>query len=165
MNGKVVPREELKKICEVARKTNQHIVFTNGCLDILHVGHVRYLKQSKALGDILVVGINSDSSVRSIKGTRRPLVNEADRAEIVSSLYFVDYVSLFPEPDPLKLIQIVRPHTLVKGADWPEDQIAGAAEVKAAGGRIERIVFEHQVSTTRVIQKIQQQDAVDTSGE
>ncbi len=154
MNGKVVPREKLKKICEVARKNNQHIVFTNGCFDILHVGHVRYLKQSKALGDILVVGINSDSSVRSIKGPRRPLVNEADRAEIVSSLYFVDYASLFSEPDPLKLIQIVRPHTLVKGADWPEDKIVGASFVKSYGGKVERIPLTPGVSTSGIIETI-----------
>ena len=154
MEKKIVSNDELKLICDNARKNNQKIVFTNGCFDLLHVGHIRYLRKASSLGDILVVGINSNSSVTLIKGPKRPLVDESARAEIVSSLYCVDYVTLFNEPDPLNLIEIVRPDVLVKGSDWPENKIVGADLVKRHGGKVVRIELTPGVSTSKIIETI-----------
>lgn len=132
------------------------VAFTNGCFDLLHSGHVSYLEQARRTADVLVVGLNSDRSVRALKGEGRPVNNERDRARVLAALGCVDYVVVFDEETPLRLIQAIQPDVLVKGADWPEDRIVGAAEVKAAGGRVERIDFEHQCSTTALIRKIQQ---------
>jgi rfaE bifunctional protein nucleotidyltransferase chain/domain len=156
-------REDKNKIADlglVQQKLTMHreqgskIVFTNGCFDILHAGHVSYLEQAREYGDCLVIGLNSDRSVRALKGESRPVNNEQERARVLAALGCVDYVVIFDEDTPQKLITTLLPDILVKGADWPEDQIVGAAEVKAAGGQVERIVFEHQVSTTQVINKI-----------
>lgn len=136
------------------REPGRRVVFTNGCFDILHAGHVRYLAAARSKGHILVVGLNSDSSVRQIKGEKRPLVPENQRAEVLAGLGCVDYVILFDEPDPLNLIQSICPDVLVKGADWPEEALIGAAFVKARGGSVERIAVVPGISTTRIIQKI-----------
>ncbi len=154
MAEKILSRDELAQICDEARGNGQKIVFTNGCFDILHLGHIRYLKEASSLGDILIVGVNSDSSVRRIKGPRRPLVDEKARAEIVSSLYFVDYVTLFSEPDPLSLIQALRPDVLVKGSDWPANKIVGAGFVKSYGGKVVRIELTPGISTSKMIELI-----------
>lgn len=138
------------------RKKGRKVVFTNGCFDIIHAGHVRYLKKAKSLGDILVVGLNSDSSVRSIKGVNRPIVPEKERAEVLSSLYFVDYVILFKEPTPKKLIMEIKPDILVKGADWAAKDIVGSDAVKKSGGRIRRIPLVKGRSTTNIIKRILQ---------
>lgn len=140
------------------RKQKGRVAFTNGCFDILHSGHVSYLEQARNTGDCLVVGLNSDRSVRAIKGESRPINPEHDRARVLSALACVDYVVMFDEETPLELIRAVRPDTLVKGADWPEDKIVGGPEVKAAGGKIVRIPFEHQVSTSEVIGRIRGQN-------
>ncbi len=153
---KIVSRKTLELICEKARTNNQKIVFTNGCFDLLHVGHVRYLKEAKSLGDILVVGVNTDSSVKIIKGPRRPILAENHRAEIIACLYFVDYVSLFSEPDPLNLIKAVRPNVLVKGSDWAEEKIVGADFVRGYGGKIVRIDLSPGVSTSNIIRTIKE---------
>lgn len=139
---------------EKAKAGNQTVVFTNGCFDILHVGHVRYLAEAKSQGDVLVLGLNSDRSVREIKGPKRPIVPEAERAEVLAALESIDFISLFDEPDPLNLILAVMPQVLVKGADWPEDQIIGAKEVKEAGGKVVRVDLAEGASTTNIIKKI-----------
>jgi rfaE bifunctional protein nucleotidyltransferase chain/domain len=162
---KVVSLEQLLPQLSALRNQGSRVVFTNGCFDLLHAGHVSYLERARCCGDCLVVALNSDRSVRALKGEGRPVNSEQERARVLAALGCVDYVLIFDEDTPGKVICSLLPDVLVKGADWPEDQIVGAPEVKAAGGRVERIVFEHQASTTRVIRKIQQQDAVDTSGE
>lgn len=136
------------------KKVNKKIVFTNGCFDILHVGHVRYLKEAKKLGDILVVGLNSDSSVNKIKGEKRPIVNEKERAEILLSLEAVDYVVIFEEETPFKLIKKINPDILVKGGDWKEEDIVGSDIVRKKGGTVKSISYIEGKSTTNIIEKI-----------
>ncbi|MBW2109485.1 MAG: D-glycero-beta-D-manno-heptose 1-phosphate adenylyltransferase, partial [Deltaproteobacteria bacterium] len=130
------------------------LVFTNGCFDLLHVGHVRYLQVAKAQGDMLVVGLNSDRSVRRIKGPPRPIVPEQERAEILAALACVDFVTLFDEPDPLMTIRILMPDVLVKGADWRKEAIVGADVVEAGGGRVVRVPLTEGASTSGIIEKI-----------
>ena len=154
---KIVTLEDLTARLKKVRKSGQKIVFTNGCFDLLHVGHVRYLAEAKSQGDILIVGLNSDASVKMIKGPKRPIVRQAHRAEILASLMSVDYVVYFEEPDPLRLIQAVKPDVLVKGEDWAEDAIIGAADVKSRGGKIKRVSFVEDGSTTGIIETILQQ--------
>ncbi|MFC1813538.1 D-glycero-beta-D-manno-heptose 1-phosphate adenylyltransferase [Thermodesulfobacteriota bacterium] len=154
MLSKIIQREDLAQAMKTVRASGEKIVFTNGCFDILHVGHVRYLAAAKSEGDILVVGLNSDESVKSIKKENRPIIPQEQRAEVLSSLWYVDYVSLFDEPDPLSLIEVVQPDVLVKGADWPEEEIIGADFVKANGGRVVRVSVVPGVSTTGIIARI-----------
>jgi D-beta-D-heptose 7-phosphate kinase/D-beta-D-heptose 1-phosphate adenosyltransferase len=151
---KIVERERLAGEVERLRRQDKQIVFTNGCFDILHVGHTRYLAEARALGDALVVGLNSDESVRAIKGPLRPLVSQDQRAEVLAALQCVDRVVLFDEPDPLSLIRIVHPDILVKGADWAVDRIVGSDWVARNGGRVERIEVVPDVSTTALIERI-----------
>ncbi|MEJ2283636.1 MAG: D-glycero-beta-D-manno-heptose 1-phosphate adenylyltransferase [Desulfobacterales bacterium] len=141
---------QLKKVRSAAKK----IVFTNGCFDILHVGHVRYLAEARSRGDILIVGLNSDASVSLIKGDRRPIVRQHHRAEVLASLACVDHIVIFEEPDPLRLIQTLKPDILVKGEDWETDAIIGAEDVRSRGGEIVRISFVEETSTTGIIQTI-----------
>lgn len=137
------------------RAKGTRIVFTNGCFDLMHVGHVRYLEQARALGDLLVVGVNSDASVRALKkGPERPLVPEDQRAEVLAALACVDYVVLFNEPDPGRLIADVQPDVLVKGGDWAPDQIVGRDTVEARGGTVRSIPLVPGVSTTAIVNKI-----------
>ncbi len=152
--NKVLPLYELVKIVARRKRTGQKIVFTNGCFDIIHAGHVDYLQQARQQGDFLVLGLNDDLSIRSIKGPQRPINNEMDRARVLAALGCVDAIVLFGADTPIDLITMLRPDVLVKGADWEEDEIVGAAEVKADGGRIERIPFTSQTSTTRLINQI-----------
>jgi len=149
-----VTLEDLAARLGEGRKSGQTIVFTNGCFDIMHVGHVRYLGQARSQGDMLVVGLNSDSSVRAIKGDSRPIVGQDHRAELLASLACVDYVVPFEELDPLRLIQAIKPDVLVKGEDWAEDAIVGAEEVKSRGGKVVRISFVEETSTSGIIQTI-----------
>jgi len=154
ISAKIVTAGKLISGLDKARRAGKKIVFTNGCFDILHVGHVRYLAAARSEGDLLVVGLNSDASVRSIKGDRRPLVNQDQRAEVLASLVYVDYVVIFDEPDPLRMIQTLKPDILVKGADWEEENIVGAEFVKSIGGKIIRAKLVPEVSTTRIIDRI-----------
>lgn len=153
---KILPLEDLAARLNKIRKTGQKIVFTNGCFDLLHVGHVRYLAEARSHGDLLIVGLNSDASVQTIKGAQRPIVPQDHRAEILASLMYVDYVVIFEETDPLRLIQTVKPDVLVKGEDWAEDAIVGAEDVKSRGGKIVRISFVEEGSTTGIIEAILQ---------
>lgn len=143
-------------LAELKAKQQQgkKIVFTNGCFDVLHVGHARYLAEARALGDILVVGLNSDSSTKKLKGAGRPIVAEAERAELLQALRFVDYVIIFPEDTPLELIKEVRPNILVKGGDWPIEKIVGADFVLANGGQVKSLSFVDGRSTTDLVDRI-----------
>ncbi|MFQ5329779.1 MAG: D-glycero-beta-D-manno-heptose 1-phosphate adenylyltransferase [Thermodesulfobacteriota bacterium] len=151
---KNLPLNRLKKFLPSLREEGKTTVFTNGCFDIIHAGHVRYLSKAKGLGDILIVGLNSDASVREIKGSRRPIVPQRERAEILAALECVDYVVTFNEPTPLTLIEAIAPDVLVKGADWAGNDIVGADFVKSRGGRIARVKLVQGVSTTNIIEKI-----------
>ena len=144
----------LKTICDAVRNQGGKVVFTNGCFDLLHIGHVRYLEEARNLGNILIVAVNTDDSVRRIKGSDRPLVSENERAELVASLYCVDFVTLFDTPDPLPLIKYLLPDFLVKGADWPIDEIVGSDEVLRAGGQVVPIALVPDRSTSGLIEKV-----------
>ncbi len=143
--------DELLPLIAEHRRRGQTVVFTNGCFDLLHVGHVRYLARARSEGDILVVGLNSDRSVRTLKGPERPVQRQDDRAEILAALRSVDYVVIFDEETPIDLIVAIRPDVLVKGEDWEEAEIVGAAEVKSWGGRVVRASFTAGASTTGLI--------------
>jgi ADP-heptose synthase, bifunctional sugar kinase/adenylyltransferase len=147
---------ELKELLELLEKVRgkKKIVFTNGCFDILHAGHADYLNKAKSLGDILVVGINSDASVRRIKGEKRPILPQQMRAYLLDNLKPVDYVVIFEEDTPLELIKAIKPDVLVKGADWDLERIVGADFVLSYGGRVERIAFSFDISTSKVVERI-----------
>jgi D-beta-D-heptose 7-phosphate kinase/D-beta-D-heptose 1-phosphate adenosyltransferase len=154
MKQKVKARRELLRIINGLKAEGKRIVFTNGCFDLLHIGHVRYLEEAKALGDVLVVGVNSDASVRKLKGPKRPVLPEAERAEILSGLGCVDYITLFDEMDPLKLISSLRPNVLVKGGDWTKEQTVGKEVVERSGGEVVIIPFVKGASTSSLIETI-----------
>lgn len=151
---KILTWEELKKEVQRSRTEGKKIAFTNGCFDILHVGHIRYLKKAKNFGDILIIGLNTDRSIKLIKGEKRPIVPEKERAEVLAALEFVDYIVLFDEPDPLRLIEALTPDVLVKGADWAKGKIVGKETVKNAGGRVVRVPLVDRASSTGMIEKI-----------
>lgn len=151
---KILERNTIKAKVDSLRQSGKVVIFTNGCFDLLHVGHVRYLQEAGKQGDCLVVAVNSDSSVRQIKGPDRPIIPEEQRAEVVAALGCVDWVTIFDEPDPLVLIKLLKPDVLVKGGDWPEERIVGASEVKEAGGQVARIPLEVGVSTSDILEKV-----------
>lgn len=152
--GKLVKREELPKLLKELRFQGKTIVTTNGCFDILHVGHVRYLQKTKTFADVLIVALNSDISVKKIKGPDRPVNNENDRAEILCALSCVDYVVLFDESSPEKLLVEIKPDVHTKGADYTVETLPEAKAIMANGGRIEFISFVEGKSTTAVIEKM-----------
>ena len=149
----VLDLKDLLSVLEPIRE-EKTIVFTNGCFDLMHAGHAHYLKKAKELGDILVVGLNSDNSVRRIKGPKRPIVPQEMRAYLLDSLKPVDYVVIFEEDTPERLIRAIRPHVLVKGADWDIKDIVGADFVLSYGGRVERVAFQFEVSTSAIIRRV-----------
>lgn len=151
---KLVSAGDFAERAATLRTLGKKIVFTNGCFDLLHAGHVRYLAAARAAGDVLAVGLNSDVSVRKIKDEGRPINHQDHRTEVLAGLASVDYIIRFDEPDPLRLIRAVKPDILVKGADWAEADIIGAEEVKSFGGRVIRIPLTPDVSTTGIIEKI-----------
>jgi len=153
-NKKIKNLSQMKGIVAQLKNRGQKVVFTNGCFDILHVGHVRYLNKAKKQGDVLIIGLNTDRSVRAIKGEKRPVVPEKERAEVLGALECVDYVVLFGDPDPLRLIEALRPDVLVKGADWPRSQIIGREIVEKMGGRVVRVPLVAGAASTGVIEKI-----------
>jgi len=154
LKSKIKNSRQLKQISSKLRKQKKKIVFTNGCFDLLHLGHIKYLEDAKKRGDVLVVAVNSDASVRRIKGEKRPLVNQNDRLKIIAALASVDYVLLFNEDTPLEVIRQIKPHILVKGADWKNKSIIGSDFVKSYGGRVCTIKFIKNHSTTSLIKKI-----------
>ncbi len=154
MTAKLKTSGELVPILKKLRRSGKKVVFTNGCFDLLHSGHVRYLREAKAAGDVLIIGLNSDRSVRGLKGPGRPLVPEGERAELLAALEMVDYVVIFDRPTPRELIAAIAPDILVKGGDWKRDRIAGADEVEAAGGRVLIVPLVPGRSTSRLLEKI-----------
>jgi rfaE bifunctional protein nucleotidyltransferase chain/domain len=154
MKNKIIRRSQVKPILRDLKEKGRTIVFTNGCFDLLHVGHVRYLQEAASLGDCLIVGLNSDRSVRSIKDPGRPLIAEDQRAEVLAALECISHIVLFDEADPLALIKVVRPDVLVKGADWSLDRIIGADWVMGYGGEVRRIVLVPSISTSEIVKRI-----------
>jgi len=146
--------DELSAMSAQARKAGRVVVFTNGCFDLVHRGHIHLLRQAKALGDILIVGLNSDISVKTIKGPDRPIMPEADRIELIAALEMVDYVVVYSEPDPYHIIAAIKPNVLVKGGDWSADEIVGADVVEQNGVRVAVVPYLPEFSTTQIIERI-----------
>lgn len=157
MHNKIKTAQELQSLLGILRAAGKKIVFTNGCFDIIHTGHTRYLSRAKTFGDVLVVAVNSDESVRSIKGEKRPVNGEADRMEVLAALESVDFVVLFNEPDPHRIISELQPDVLVKGGDWPVEKIIGREVVEARGGKVISAGYIEGASTTGIIGKILKQ--------
>jgi D-beta-D-heptose 7-phosphate kinase/D-beta-D-heptose 1-phosphate adenosyltransferase len=153
-NDKIKSLAELKEIVTALKKNREKIAFTNGCFDILHFGHIKYLKQASLLADKLIVGINSDISVRKLKGNSRPIMSEMDRANIISALECVDYTIIFTQQTPLSLIKAIKPNFLVKGGDWKKSDIVGKKFVESYGGKVMSISFVQGYSTSSIISKI-----------
>lgn len=156
ISSKIFTPENLLRQCEIWRFKGKKIVFSNGCFDILHLGHIEYLAKSRDFGDVLVIGLNSDRSVRSIKGPGRPVNNERSRAMALAALSFVTVVVLFDEDTPLELIRMIQPDILVKGKDYAPDQIVGADLVTARGGEIRTVELTEGYSTTTLLEKIRE---------
>lgn len=154
--GQVIARNQIADLIKDLKQQNKTTVFTNGCFDILHIGHVRYLKESSKHGDILIIGLNSDSSVRALKGPTRPINSESDRGELLSELGFVDYVVVFDEQTPENLLDEIKPDVYTKGADYTLETLPEAKTVLKNGGRVEFINLVEGKSTTNVIKKIEQ---------
>jgi D-beta-D-heptose 7-phosphate kinase/D-beta-D-heptose 1-phosphate adenosyltransferase len=151
---KIKNQTAIKKTVDRVKEEGKKVVFTNGCFDILHQGHIRYLSEAKKCGDFLIIGLNSDRSIRNIKGKNRPLVPEGARAELLAALCFVDGVVIFDEEDPLAIIKYLQPQVLVKGADWTEEDIIGAELIKERGGEVKRIPLIPGISTSDIIRRI-----------
>jgi len=152
--GKIILQNEISDVAKTFHAQNKKIVFTNGCFDILHRGHVEYLTKAKQHGDVLIVGVNTDASVKKIKGEKRPLVPEDDRAILLAALSCVDFVVLFGDETPQQLIEKIIPDVLVKGADWNVNNIVGKEIVEANGGRVATIELVQNRSTTSIVEKI-----------
>ena len=160
--NKVKQKDELKTIVDRMKEAGKRIVFTNGCFDLLHIGHTRYLEEAKKLGDILVVAVNSDLSVKTIKGDQRPIVPEQERAEVLAALKHVDFVVVFSEPDPYNLISLLRPHVLVKGGDWNKNHIIGKDIVESDEGQVVTISEIKGASTSDIIDRIIREWGIDS---
>ena len=152
--GVVMNRTELAREVEELKRAGKRVVFTNGCFDLLHPGHIRLLEQARALGDALIVAINSDASVRGNKGSNRPIVPQNERAEVLAALEAVDYVTIFDEATPGEIVAAIVPNILVKGSDWGPNEIVGREEVEAAGGRVVLMPLEPGYSTTGLIERV-----------
>ena len=154
LSSKILEQEDLFKIAKKLRTQGKTIVFTNGCFDIFHAGHLNYLLNAKSQGDVLLVGLNSDISVKLIKDDKRPIINQEQRAYVLSGIECIDYITIFNEKDPYNLIKKIQPDILVKGEDWNEDEIIGASFVKNKGGKIVRAKINQNISTSMIIQDI-----------
>jgi D-beta-D-heptose 7-phosphate kinase/D-beta-D-heptose 1-phosphate adenosyltransferase len=154
MSQKILSRKKAREVIRALKAAGKKIVFTNGCFDVIHAGHVRYLRKARSLGDLLVIGMNSDRSVRRLKGPGRPLIREADRAELLAALEMVDYVTVFGEDTPAALIGEIEPDVLVKGGDYRVDEVVGRETVDASGGRVVIVPLVRGRSTTGLIKKI-----------
>lgn len=160
MTNKITTTHPLSDILQDRQRKRERVVFTNGCFDLLHIGHIRYLQSARALGDLLVVAVNSDESVRSLaKGLRRPLTPMDQRMEVLAALTCVDYVVSFDESTPLQIIETLQPDVLVKGGDWPLDQIVGREMVEKRGGMVKSISLTPDVSTSLIIERIQKMNS------
>ena len=156
LSDKIIPGTKIADLSSKLHESARKIVFTNGCFDIIHAGHVTYLAQAKALGDILILGLNSDASVKRLKGDNRPINNEQDRALVLAALSSVNYVVIFEEDTPLELIKLVQPDILVKGGDWQPSEIVGSDLVLARGGKVLSLKFVEGLSTTGILQKLRE---------
>jgi rfaE bifunctional protein nucleotidyltransferase chain/domain len=154
VSDKVKSLDELKVLIAAAKTDGEIVVFTNGCFDLLHRGHIHLLREAKALGDLLVVAVNTDRSVKTIKGPARPIISETDRLELIAALEMVDYAILFDEADPCKVISVLRPDVLVKGGDWPAEGVVGRDLVQEYGGKVVSVPYLQGFSTTEIIAKI-----------
>lgn len=154
MHRKIRSQASLKKILELHRKKGKRIVFTNGCFDLLHPGHISYLRKAKRYGDLLILGLNSDTSVRRLKGKGRPLISQQKRAELLASLEFIDFITIFNDLTPIRLIKMFRPHVLIKGGDWQKENIVGKDFVESYGGKVRRIPYVKGYSTAGLIKNI-----------
>ncbi len=160
MTDKITTTHPLSDILQDRQRKGERVVFTNGCFDLLHIGHIRYLQSARALGDLLVVAVNSDESVRSLaKGLRRPLTPMDQRIEVLAALTCVDYVVSFDESTPLQIIETLQPDVLVKGGDWPLDQIVGKEIVEKRGGTVKSVSLTPDVSTSLIIERIQKMNS------
>ena len=153
-DAKIKNRDVLAALMEAERARGKRIVFTNGCFDLLHAGHVKYLQKARTLGDLLVLGLNSDASVRRLKGEKRPLIGEVERAHILAALDCIDYVVIFEEDTPLELISALKPHILAKGGDYTPEGVVGKDLVESYGGRVELVSFVDGKSTTNIIERV-----------
>jgi D-beta-D-heptose 7-phosphate kinase/D-beta-D-heptose 1-phosphate adenosyltransferase len=154
IKDKIKNLKQLKKIISHLKSEGKKIVFTNGCFDLLHYGHIKYLERAKSFGDILIVAVNSDSSMKRLKGENRPINNQRDRAMVLASLEFVDFVTIFEDLTPYRLISNLRPDYLIKGGDWRKEDIVGKDLVEAYGGKVRVIPFVKNYSTTNLIRRI-----------
>lgn len=164
MPSNVLTLEEAILRFAPAKRNGCRVVFTNGCFDLLHPGHIRTLEEARALGDALVVGLNSDASVRALKGPGRPVVPQEERAEILGALECVDAVVIFDQPTPREIVAALLPDVLVKGGDWADDEIVGREEVEAAGGRVVSIPVLNGYSTSEILRKIREETSAGDSG-
>ena len=155
-SARVLTWEQTKSLVRTARASGRRVVFTNGVFDLLHPGHVRYLQHARSLGDLLIVGLNADSSVKRNKGPGRPITREDERAEVLAALECVDAVVIFDQDTPAEIVRLVQPDVLVKGADWPADQIVGRDTVEARGGRVVLVPVEQGHSTSAIVERIKQ---------
>lgn len=153
-SGSVMLAKRLAPLLAELQKSGKKVVFTNGCFDLLHPGHVSYLAAARALGDLLVIGLNSDVSVRRLKGERRPIMSEGARSQLLAALACVDYVTIFDEDDPYQLISLLEPDILVKGGDWDTGSIVGRDLVEARGGKVYSLPFVDEYSTTAIVEEI-----------
>lgn len=153
-SSKILPLEAAARAIGRRRRRGERVVFTNGCFDLVHAGHARYLNRARALGDVLVIGLNTDASVRRLKGPSRPIVRQRHRAQMLAALGCVDYVVFFPDPTPERLIRALKPDVLVKGADWKADEIAGGRFVRSYGGRVTTVPLVRGLSTSEIIRRI-----------
>ena len=154
MSSKLIKASRLPSLLKTLKKKKKKIVFTNGCFDLVHPGHIKLFKESKKHGDILILGLNSDSSIRSLKGPERPILNQKARTEVLCRLDCIDYIVIFSQPTPLNLIKKIKPDVLVKGDDWAKDKIVGAKLVESAGGKIVRVKLKKGYSTTGLLKKL-----------
>jgi D-glycero-beta-D-manno-heptose 1-phosphate adenylyltransferase len=154
--AKILSLDQLRTEREGLRRLGRRVVFTNGCFDLIHPGHIRYLQEARRLGDALIVALNSDRSVRELKGEKRPILNQNERAEVMAALNCVEYVTIFDDPTPREIIAALLPEVLVKGGDWDLDRIVGRDEVEAAGGEVLSLPFIEGCSTTDLIERIVQ---------
>ncbi|MCI0389498.1 MAG: D-glycero-beta-D-manno-heptose 1-phosphate adenylyltransferase [Acidobacteria bacterium] len=152
--AKVFSLDQLRTERERLRRAGRRVVFTNGCFDLIHPGHIKYLQEARRLGDALIVALNSDGSVRELKGEKRPILDQNDRADVMAALGCVDYVIIFDEPTPREIIAALLPDVLVKGGDWGVERIVGRDEVEAAGGEVLSLPFIEGCSTTDLIERI-----------
>jgi D-beta-D-heptose 7-phosphate kinase/D-beta-D-heptose 1-phosphate adenosyltransferase len=152
--SKIKTLKEIKKISQELKKNGKTIVFTNGCFDIIHPGHIKILKKAKSIGDVLIVGLNSDKSIKKIKGEKRPVIDQKGRSEILSSFWMIDYIVLFNEETPEKLIKVILPNFIVKGGDYKENEVAGRDIVEKYGGKVIIVPLYKKYSTTNLIRKI-----------